>query len=76
MFGLPSSLAYPLFYRVAAAPDSLVPRAALAAWLQRHSFWSKTEAAQAFDILRQVRAAGRAGWGWGGCRCGQYRLAG
>ncbi|GAB4813663.1 hypothetical protein N2152v2_000709 [Parachlorella kessleri] len=53
VFGLPSSLGYPLFYKIALAPDSLVQQQALLAWLQQHDFWSKPESAQAFDVLRQ-----------------------
>ena len=81
VFGLPASLAYPLFAKL--APDrpmppspgsaggdagpgggggggggpggaTLVPHAALLAWLDGTDFWGKDEAERAFDILRQV----------------------
>lgn len=56
VFGLPSSLGYPLFYKVAPSPDALVQRPALLGWMQQREFWSKPESAQAFEILRQVGA--------------------
>lgn len=53
VFGLPSTLAYPLFNKVAPSPEGLAPRESLRQWLQQHDLWRKSEALQAYDILRK-----------------------
>eukprot|EP00887_Chlorella_sp_A99_P001590 scaffold8.g1590.t1 len=53
---LPSSLAYPLFYKLASATDATVSAEALLAWMHTSDFWAAPDTLRAFKILCQARA--------------------
>ena len=56
MLNLPSSLAYPLFHKLAAKGEERVAPGALLQWASAHNLCGVPDARRAFDILRQVRA--------------------
>lgn len=58
VFGLPTPLAYPLFYKMAPGEEGLVSRAALRAWLDRAGFWGLDGPGRAMEILRAPGSAG------------------
>jgi hypothetical protein len=67
ILSLPSSLAYPLFHKLASKGDERVAPGALLQWASAHNLCGSPEARRAFDILRQVKlvAALRPNaWGW------------
>lgn len=70
LLGLPSSLAYPLFYKLASATDAAVSTEALLLWMHATAFWAAPDSLRAFRILCQASAhmgdgqhgAGRVEW--------------
>jgi hypothetical protein len=56
VLNLPSSLAYPLFHKLAAKGEERVAPGALLQWASAHNLCGVPDARRAFDILRQVRA--------------------
>lgn len=57
ILNLPSSLAYPLFHKLAPKGEERVPPGALVQWAGAHGLCATPEARRAFDILRQVSTA-------------------
>lgn len=55
ILSLPSSLAYPLFHKLATKGEERVAPATLLQWASAHNLCGVPEARRAFDILRQVR---------------------
>lgn len=55
ILNLPTSLAYPLFHKLAPKGEERVPPGALVQWAGAHALCAAPEARRAFDILRQVR---------------------
>ena len=55
VLNLPSSLAYPLFHKLAAKGEERVVPGALLQWASAHNLCGTAEARRAFDILRQAR---------------------
>jgi hypothetical protein len=54
ILNLPSSLAYPLFHKLAAKGEERVASGALLHWASMHNLCGAPEQRRAFDILRQV----------------------
>lgn len=58
VFSLPTSLAYPLFYKMTPGEEGLVSRASLISWLDRAGFWAQDAAGRAYRILCAPGATG------------------
>lgn len=58
VFSLPTSLAYPLFYKMTPGEEGLVSRAALISWLDRAGFWAQDAAGRAYRVLCAPGATG------------------
>ncbi len=54
ILNLPTSLAYPLFHKLAGKGEERVAPAALLQWASAHNLCGTPELRRAFDILRQV----------------------